>query len=72
VGLAVALGCPVEAPVYITDMEDMVALMQHNVILNQVEDRVIPLILNWFLLLVHSSIVSDLTFPGVDHYHKLW
>jgi hypothetical protein len=33
---------------------------------------VIPLILNWFLLLVHSSIVSDLTFPGVDHYHKLW
>lgn len=49
VGLAVAKGCVVDPrqPLYITDQLEMFSLMQHNVVLNEVEGRVTPLILNW-------------------------
>jgi protein N-lysine methyltransferase METTL21A len=47
VGLAVALGCVVKTPVYITDQMDMLPLMMQNVALNGLESRVVPLVLNW-------------------------
>jgi hypothetical protein len=47
VGLAVALGCAVEAPIYITDQLDMLPLMVWNVALNELESHVVPLVLNW-------------------------
>ena len=47
VGLAVASGCAVEAPVYVTDQMDMLSLMMQNVAMNGLETRVVPLVLNW-------------------------
>jgi tRNA1(Val) A37 N6-methylase TrmN6 len=47
VGLAVARGCKVEAPLYITDQLEMEELMQHNIALNGLKDRVKGAILNW-------------------------
>jgi protein N-lysine methyltransferase METTL21A len=47
VGLTVALGCIIEAPVHITDQTDMFSLMVQNIALNKLEARVIPLVLNW-------------------------
>lgn len=38
-------------PLYITDQLEMLSLMQHNVVLNGVEGRVKPLILNWCVFL---------------------
>ena len=49
VGLAVALGCHVGAPIYITDQEDMLDLMKQNVALNELESRVVPMVLNWLV-----------------------
>jgi len=56
VGLAVALGCEVDAPIYITDQENMMALMTENVVLNKLESRVVPLVLDW-------SVPSTSPFP---------
>ncbi|KAI9811592.1 MAG: hypothetical protein M1827_005341 [Pycnora praestabilis] len=47
VGLAVALGCNIDQPLYITDQRNMLALMQQNVALNGLQERVIPKILGW-------------------------
>lgn len=47
VGLAVALGCEIDAPLYITDQEPLVPLMEQNVKMNGLESRVKPLILDW-------------------------
>jgi protein N-lysine methyltransferase METTL21A len=47
VGLAVALGCTVDSPILITDQAAMLPLMTQNVALNGLEDRVVPLELNW-------------------------
>ncbi|KAH8911005.1 hypothetical protein BR93DRAFT_304704 [Coniochaeta sp. PMI_546] len=47
VGLAVASGCNIEAPMYITDQLEMEELMQHNIALNGLQDRVKGIILNW-------------------------
>ena len=47
VGLGVALGCIVDNPIYITDQENMVSLMEQNIELNALESRVLPLVLNW-------------------------
>lgn len=49
VGLAVARGCSVETPLYITDQLEMFELMKHNIILNKVQERAKALILNWFV-----------------------
>lgn len=46
-GLGVALGCPVDNPVYITDQENMLPLIEQNVELNGLQSRVVPLVLNW-------------------------
>lgn len=48
VGLGVAIGCEVDQAIYITDQENMLELMEKNVILNGLESRVIPLVLNWY------------------------
>ncbi|OIW28842.1 hypothetical protein CONLIGDRAFT_394060 [Coniochaeta ligniaria NRRL 30616] len=47
VGLAVASGCKIEAPMYITDQLEMEELMQHNIALNGLQGRVKGIILNW-------------------------
>lgn len=47
VGLGVAIGCSVDNPIYITDQENMLSLMEQNVKLNGLESRVVPLVLNW-------------------------
>ncbi|TLD26368.1 hypothetical protein PspLS_04564 [Pyricularia sp. CBS 133598] len=47
VSLAVARGCDVETPMLITDQLEMLALMEHNIRLNEVEDKAKALILNW-------------------------
>lgn len=49
VGLAVALGCEVDAdsPIYITDQLPMLALMQKNIALNNLQGRVRAEIYDW-------------------------
>ncbi|KAJ9156622.1 Protein-lysine N-methyltransferase EFM6 [Pleurostoma richardsiae] len=47
VGLAVARGCDTQQPLYITDQVEMLSLMEHNTVLNGLQDSVRPLILNW-------------------------
>lgn len=47
VGLAIAMGCSVDHPIYITDQENMLELMGKNVALNTLESRVKGLVLNW-------------------------
>lgn len=49
VGLGVAIGCPVDYPIYITDQDNMLELMQKNIALNGLESRVVSLVLNWFV-----------------------
>lgn len=49
VGLAVALGCSTTAKgsLLLTDQDEMLGLMQHNIQLNDVESRATALVLNW-------------------------
>ncbi|KAK4122455.1 hypothetical protein N657DRAFT_576241 [Parathielavia appendiculata] len=48
VGLTVARGCAsLEHPLYLTDMVEMESLMQHNISLNGLDDRVRARVLNW-------------------------
>ncbi|KAI9873775.1 MAG: hypothetical protein M1830_010616 [Pleopsidium flavum] len=47
VGLAVALGCTVGRPLYITDQKPMLALMRQNLALNNLQDTVVAEILDW-------------------------
>ncbi|KAK4940053.1 Protein-lysine N-methyltransferase efm6 [Elasticomyces elasticus] len=47
VGLAVALGCEVNRPIYITDQIPMFALMQKNIALNNLLGRVDAEIYDW-------------------------
>lgn len=48
VGLGVAIGCQIGHPIYITDQQNMLELMAKNIMLNLLESRVIPLVLNWY------------------------
>ncbi|KAL1865657.1 hypothetical protein VTK73DRAFT_5103 [Phialemonium thermophilum] len=47
VGLAVARGCTIRQPLYITDQVEMEPLMQHNIALNELQSKVKALVLNW-------------------------
>ncbi|ODH24697.1 hypothetical protein ACO22_05286 [Paracoccidioides brasiliensis] len=47
VGLAVARGCSVDSPIYLTDQIPMLSLMQDNVQLNRLSDIVYPAVLDW-------------------------
>lgn len=47
VGLAMARGCHLEHPIYITDQEAMFSLMQHNIKLNNLGPNATAAILNW-------------------------
>ncbi|KAI0893540.1 putative methyltransferase-domain-containing protein [Annulohypoxylon nitens] len=48
VGLAVASGCKVGTnPLFVTDQLEMHALMEHNIVLNNLEGKVKAAILNW-------------------------
>lgn len=51
VGLAVAKGCAVSQsqPLYVTDQLEMLTLMEHNIVLNEMQGRVKPMILNWYV-----------------------
>lgn len=47
VGLAVARGCKVGLPIYITDQQPMFSLMQDNIRLNHLQSAAVASILNW-------------------------
>lgn len=47
VGLAVALGCELDQPLYITDQAPMLALMRRNITLNNLQDSVRAEVLDW-------------------------
>lgn len=47
VGLAVARGCQIEQPIYITDQEPMFSLMKSNIQLNNLDAKATAAILNW-------------------------
>ncbi|KAF3058435.1 putative protein N-methyltransferase YNL024C [Daldinia childiae] len=47
VGLAVAKGCTIGNPLYITDQLEMHSLMEHNISLNELEGQAKAAILNW-------------------------
>ncbi|KAJ3472738.1 hypothetical protein NLG97_g10753 [Lecanicillium saksenae] len=47
VGLAVALGCGVESRLMLTDQNEMLELMKHNIALNNVDNKATASILNW-------------------------
>ncbi|PBP18598.1 hypothetical protein BUE80_DR010609 [Diplocarpon rosae] len=47
VGLGVALGCELVHPIYISDQENMLQLMQQNIKLNELQSRVNEIVLNW-------------------------
>ena len=42
------MGCRVDHPVYITDQENMLDLMNKNISLNGLASRVKALVLNWY------------------------
>lgn len=52
-GLAVASGCQLQQPssskLLLSDQADMVPLMQHNIALNDLGNKVKPLVLNWYV-----------------------
>ncbi|KAI0012307.1 putative methyltransferase-domain-containing protein [Xylariaceae sp. FL0662B] len=47
VGLAVASGCSIAKPLYITDQVEMHSLMEHNIGLNDLGAKVKAAVLNW-------------------------
>lgn len=47
VGLAVASGCAIKTPMYITDQANMLPLMELNIQLNDLNQQVKPAVLNW-------------------------
>ncbi|KAH7325901.1 putative methyltransferase-domain-containing protein [Stachybotrys elegans] len=47
VGLAVAQACRLGTKLLLTDQLEMLELMKHNIVLNELQDRVEALILNW-------------------------
>lgn len=62
VGLAVARGCRTDKPIYITDQEPMMKLMEDNVQLNLLTTKVKPALLDWAMppspeIPIHPDIV---------------
>lgn len=56
VGLAVASRCGVRSKLLLTDQDEMMELMEHNIRLNKLDTRAKALVLNWCVLdLVHVS-----------------
>jgi hypothetical protein len=49
VGLAVAQGCIIDRPLFITDQLNMVELMRKNITLNGLQSRVVELVLDWYV-----------------------
>jgi len=47
VGLAVAIGCNLIQPLYITDQNSMLALMRRNIALNSLQKAVLAEVLDW-------------------------
>ena len=54
-----ALECGVQSKLLLTDQQEMLELMQHNIQLNELESRAKALILNWCV--VHRQPPSDAT-----------
>ncbi len=62
VGLAVALACggrEGRSRLLLTDQDEMLELMQHNIRLNEVDARASALVLNWCVVLPFS-LTSDM------------
>lgn len=52
VGLAVASGCAIERPLYVTDQLEMFELMKKNIALNGLDVKAEAAILNWYVLFI--------------------
>lgn len=50
VGLAVAAGCDLQAPLILTDQDVMLGLMKHNIQLNKLEAKATASILDWYVV----------------------
>lgn len=73
--MGVALDCGVQSKLLVTDQLEMLELMEHNIRLNDIEDRATALILNWWvdnfsqtLLLLSNLTMSSV---GESRYPRL-
>ena len=67
VGLAVALGCGGGSSLLLTDQDEMLELMQHNIRLNEVGSRALALVLNWY---ASHHLPSSYAFALSDRIHQ--
>ena len=65
VGLAVARGCRTTRPILITDQLPMLSLMQQNIALNSLQDKVKAVILDWGTPISHP-IYHHLSAPAAS------
>lgn len=68
VGLAVANGCSLSQPLHITDQLEMLSLMGHNVLLNNAQGRVKPMILNWCVHVLLANRRPSILLPVLHVY----
>ena len=63
IGLAVALECSLRNPLLVTDQLEMYELMQHNIELNNLQDKAKAMVLNWCVLfnMFSCMVLSDVT-----------
>lgn len=63
-GLGLALGCQVDAPILISDQVTMYDLMIKNIALNALQSRAKELILNWYELSYRQKYVALIRIQG--------
>lgn len=68
VGLALALECGVQSRLLVTDQQEMLDLMKHNVKLNNLQSRATALILNWYAAPHVFPFFSFSFFPTLDKF----
>lgn len=74
VGLAVAKGCLINQsqPLYITDQLEMFSLMEHNIVLNEVDGRVKALVLNWLVFVQCNRLPPPFSSRNCHACHALY
>jgi tRNA1(Val) A37 N6-methylase TrmN6 len=64
IGLAVAQECPLQNQLLVTDQLEMYELMQHNIELNNLQDKAKAMVLNWCVPL-KTVFVRDFLFDRI-------
>lgn len=64
IGLAVAQECPLRNQLLVTDQLEMYELMQHNIKLNNLQDKAKAMVLNWYVPL-KTVTVRDFSFDRI-------